>query len=203
MKWKSTGGLLFALGLGVAIPALHAESSAKVDMASAAKAFPQERGIDWVQHTQQTLAELRAKLNLLPAQTAAWDAWSEGMIKDAQENVAQAETLHEKGGDGERSATELTTPEQMQHGIERLKVRLQWMQDHLSQLEAAQARTKTFYDRLDVNQKTIFDLFWHEMYYRMAEQGFAPDMRRGYMHHGFGPADAGMCPMHPNTCRAD
>ena len=40
----------------------------------------------------------------------------------------------------------------------------------LVRLDAAQARTQTFYDALDTQQKTIFDLFWTVMHHRFAGQ---------------------------------
>ena len=63
-----------------------------------------------------------------------------------------------------------TTPERMARGIARLRAETATMQDHLTQLEAAQVRTKALYDTLSTNQKTIFDLFWHGVYHRVFRQ---------------------------------
>lgn len=132
-------------------------------------------GFDWLQHTQQTLEELRGKLNLLPAQGPAWDTWSGAVMQDARKHLAQKKYLtSEPAADG-RSLEELATPERMARAIERLRAQTTWMQEHLVQLEAAQARTKVFYDKLDTNQKTIFDLFWHEVHHRAAGHDEDPE----------------------------
>lgn len=48
---------------------------------------------------------------------------------------------------------------------------IKWMEAHLERLNAAQVRTKTFYDALDTEQKTIFDLFWTVMHQRTGLPG--------------------------------
>jgi len=153
----------------------------------AAPATPQRmpahsRGFDWIQHTQRTLEELKGKLNLAPGQMAAWDTWSAGVMKDAHQQLEQKKTWLEESGESEKSPADGTTPDRMARGIERLRAETEWMQEHLKQLEAAQVRTKTFYDALDTNQKTIFDLFWHEVDHRAG--GFHGGVG---MREGFGP----------------
>ncbi|HYB51635.1 MAG TPA: Spy/CpxP family protein refolding chaperone [Burkholderiaceae bacterium] len=138
---------------------------------------PQERRFDWFEHTQQTLGELKAKLNLAPGQTAAWNSWSAGVLADAKQQLTRMKDREEKMGEGPRAWAQGTTPERMARGIERLRAEIERMQAHLTQLEAAQGRTLAFYNQLDANQKTIFDLFWQEVHYRMVDEmetGHAP-----------------------------
>lgn len=123
---------------------------------------------DWIGHTRQTLDELKVKLNLAAGQAAAWDAWSAGVLKDAQQQLEQKKPWLEEKPHAAKRAAEETTPERMAREIERLRAQSTWMQEHLVQLEAALTRTKTFYDGLDRNQKTIFDLYWHEVHHRAA-----------------------------------
>ncbi len=142
------------------------------------------RDFDWLQHTQRTLAELKNKLNLAPAQLAPWDAWSAAVMKDARHQLEQRKPWLEESGAEMKSSVDDTTPERMRRGIERLRAESSWMQEHLAQLEAAQVRTKAFYDTLDTNQKTIFDLFWREVDHRADSCRDGPDMAA---HEGFGP----------------
>jgi hypothetical protein len=124
-------------------------------------------GFDWIEHTQQTLGELKGKLNLAPGQLAAWENWSGGVLHDAHQQLEQDKARQPQAVAPETAESE-TTPERMARGIERLRAQTKWMQEHLAQLEAAQGRTKTFYAQLDTNQKTIFDLFWHKVHHRAA-----------------------------------
>jgi hypothetical protein len=126
------------------------------------------RNFDWIQHTQRTMDELKGKLNLAPEQMAAWNTWSRGVIKDAQQQLEQKKSGHEKKNDRTKPMITDTTPERMARGIERLRAETIWMQEHLVQLDAALVRTNAFYNKLDTNQKTIFDLFWHELYHRVS-----------------------------------
>lgn len=179
---------------GVAFGALLLQCApAFADAASTTSAPPptpagaarwQGHRFDWVQHTQHTLNELKAKLNLTPAQSAAWDTWSGGVMRDAHQQYEQRKPWMEEKRAEAMPSTEVTTPERMARGIEQLRARTAWMQEHLAQLEAAQVRTKDFYDALDKNQKTIFDLFWHEMHHRSAgdDEGWG-----GCNHEGYGP----------------
>jgi hypothetical protein len=126
------------------------------------------RNFDWVQHTQRTLDELKVMLTLAPEQMTAWDTWSRGVIKDAHQQLEQKKSGHEEKGGRAKPTADGTTPERMAGEIERLRAESNWMQEHLVQLEAAQVRTKAFYNTLGTNQKTIFDLFWHEVYHRVS-----------------------------------
>jgi len=148
---------------------------------------------DWIEHTQSTLDELKVKLNLAPGQAAAWDAWSGGVLKDARKQLEQRKKLGDQRPAEDRAPPrEETTPESMARGIARLRTHTAWMQEHLAELEAAQVRTKTFYDALDTNQKTIFDLFWHEMHHRSVghdegwEMGERDSYGRGWMREEYG-----------------
>jgi hypothetical protein len=138
---------------------------------------------NWMQHTQRTLDELKAKLNLAPGQMPAWDMWSSGVITDARQQLEQRKPRHEAKA---KAATGGTTPEQMASGIERLRAETSSMQEHLVQLEAAQVRTQAFYNGLDTNQKTIFDLFWHEVYHTVSGHHDGPGMQG---HEGSGPGN--------------
>jgi len=142
------------------------------------------RNFDWIQHTQRTLDELKGKLNLAPGQVAAWDTWSSGVLKDARQQLDQKKSWLEEKEGAAKSPADGTTPDRMARGIERLRAETNWMQEHLAQLEAAQVRTKAFYDKLDTNQKTIFDLFWHEVHHRAAGHDDGWGMHE---HEGFGP----------------
>jgi len=163
--------------------AAHADQAtpARPPLGSAAA---RERGFDWIEHTQHTLDELKAKLNLTSGQTAAWDSWAGGVLKDARQQLEQKKSALEQKKLGEKSPDDVTTPERMARGIEHLRAQTKWMEEHLTQLEAAQIRTKNFYDALDKNQKTIFDLYWHEVHHRAAGHDGAGGMHE---HEGFGP----------------
>ncbi len=125
-------------------------------------------GMDWMQHTRSTLTELKDKLSLTSDQMPAWETWSKGVTQDAHQQLESNKDLREEKMSGAMSLENVTTPEQMTRGIQRMHAEIDWMQGHVVQLEAAQARTQTLYETLDTKQKTIFDLFWHEMYHRSA-----------------------------------
>jgi hypothetical protein len=127
-----------------------------------------EQDFDWIKHTEHTLGELKAKLNLTSEQMPAWDTWSRGVLQDAHQQLDQKKLEQTEKQVNVKNAMDETTPEKMENGIARLREETNWMQAHLVQLEAALARTKTFYAGLNTNQKTIFDLFWHEMHHRMS-----------------------------------
>ena len=136
------------------------------------------RNFDWIQHTQHTLDELKGKLNLAPEQIAAWDTWSQGVIKNARQQIEQEKSRHVENAGKPKPAADGTTPERMERGIEHLRAEAKWMQEHLVQLEAALARTKTFYITLGTNQRTIFDLFWHKVYHRASGYDDGRDMHQ-------------------------
>jgi hypothetical protein len=123
---------------------------------------------NWFEHTQRTLSELKVKLNLIPGQMAAWETWSNGVMTDARSQIVRMKDRQEQMANATKFWEEGATPERMQRGIERIRAEIKRMQDHLAQLEAAQARTSAFYGQLDTNQKTIFDLFWRDVHNRMA-----------------------------------
>jgi hypothetical protein len=126
---------------------------------------------DWIKHTQRTLDHLKGKLNLTPEQMPAWETWSTGVTTDANQQLEKDKTGSDEKASTPKARTDETTPERMAHGIERLRAQTDWMQAHLVRLEAAQVRTKTFYDALSTDQKTIFDLFWNGMHYRTTGHG--------------------------------
>lgn len=123
---------------------------------------------DWVKHTQQTLDDLKGKLNLTPEQMPAWDTWSTGVITDANQQLEKDKNGRDEMASTKKALIDETTPERMAKGIELLRAQTNWMQAHLVSLDAAQARTKTFYDALGTEQKTIFDLFWTVMHHRIS-----------------------------------
>ena len=49
---------------------------------------------DWIQHTQHTLDELKAKLNLGTEQLPAWSTWSGGVLKDAHQQLEHLVDQH-------------------------------------------------------------------------------------------------------------
>jgi len=122
---------------------------------------------NWFEHTQRTLGELKVKLNLAAGQIGAWDTWSNGVMTDARSQIVRMKDRQEQMASATQPWDEGTTPERMQRGIDRIRTEIKRMQEHLSQLEAAQARTSAFYSQLDTNQKTIFDLFWRDVHHRM------------------------------------
>ncbi|MFI4940055.1 MAG: Spy/CpxP family protein refolding chaperone [Burkholderiales bacterium] len=163
---------LIGLRILVAASALLLQSApvfAAEGMPPPGKMADSSHNFDWMQHTQHTLDELKGKLNLAPEQMVAWDTWSHGVLKDARQQLEQKKTRHEEEKGGKMKPTaDLTVPEQMARGIAHLREETSLMQAHLTQLEAAQVRTQAFYSTLNTNQKTIFDLFWHEVYHRVA-----------------------------------
>jgi hypothetical protein len=126
---------------------------------------------DWVKHTQQTLDDLQGKLNLKPEQMPAWDTWAKGVMADANEQVKMDETKDDDKSTGTTSQADQTTPQRIARGIARLRAQTNWMQAHLTRLDAAQVRTQTFYDALEPEQKTIFDLFWTVMHHKTSGPG--------------------------------
>ncbi len=127
--------------------------------------------IDRMQQVQQGLDELKAKLNLSPGQNEAWSTWSSGVAKAARQQFERMDAWHEKRQALRSQTPEGTTPERMAHRIEQLRERTAFMQENLIRLEAAQARTRVFYDQLDVNQKTIFDLYAQQISKKFMHRG--------------------------------
>lgn len=167
-----TKSKMFGYWMVVAVGALLLQTTpAFADVGSPMKSggmAGKNQTFDWIQHTQHTLDELKSKLNLAPEQMAAWDTWSRGVLKDGHQQLEQKKSEREEKGVKAKPIDEGTTPEQMADGIARLRAETSWMEEHLARLEAAQARTAVFYNTLGINQKTIFDLFWHEMHHRVS-----------------------------------
>jgi hypothetical protein len=132
--------------------------------------FHHSTSFDWLKHTQQTLDDLKGKLSLKPEQMPAWDTWAAGVVADANQQLETDKTTGSEMANAKQALMDETTPERMAKGIERLRAQTNWMQTHLVRLDAAQVRTKTFYDALETQQKTIFDLFWTVMHHRVAGQ---------------------------------
>ncbi|MDE1942668.1 MAG: Spy/CpxP family protein refolding chaperone [Betaproteobacteria bacterium] len=144
---------------------------------------------DWAGHTQELLTDLKSRLALTASQATAWDAWSEGALKDARAQGEQMRALLQSRAGSWNP--DLTTPERMSRKADRLRAQISMMQAHLSRVEAAQKRTRAFYNLLDLKQRTIFDLFWRQDYGNEAWPGHGMMMfREG---RGYGPMGRG-CP---------
>lgn len=160
-----------AAGQGASAPWGHAASGPEQDF-------------DWMAHTQATLATLRGLLHLDADQAGAWDRWSEGVLKDAHREL-EHKTAPMMSPTKGNTAFDESTPQQMARGIAHLRKHLAWMQTHLVELEAAQTRTQAFYEALDIKQKTVFDLYWHEVHHRVSGDDGDGDMQ-GSRHGGDG-----------------
>jgi phage shock protein A len=146
-------------------PAMAADSPHTADVA------------DRMPQVQRRLDDLKARLNLEPWQNEAWAIWSAGASEFALQRLTQKQAWLEKRKALTRPVQEGTTPERMARSIERLRARTAILQENLDRLEAAQVRTSVFYDQLDTNQKTIFDLYASQMRGRF-----------GHTHHHLGPS---------------
>jgi hypothetical protein len=122
---------------------------------------------NWIGHTQETLDTLKGLLYLEGDQKAAWDTWAGGVLQDAHRQLAMKPPQDLPRGP-HASPVGDTTPDQMARGIAHLRAGMDRMQAHLLELEAAQSRTQAFYDALDPKQKTVFDLYWHEVRHRVS-----------------------------------
>ncbi|MDB5825083.1 MAG: hypothetical protein JWR21_3787 [Herminiimonas sp.] len=103
---------------------------------------------DPVAGTQKRLEQLKQKLNLKPAQQASWDTFANATIANARARAVAHEKME---GKGQRDRQSMSTPERM----EKMAAMMRANADSLSK---AAADTKTFYDGLSVEQRTIFDL---------------------------------------------
>lgn len=116
---------------------------------------------DPVPATQKRLAELKQKLNLKPAQQAAWVTFSSDLAAQATMRAQSKEKMKAALGPDYQN---LPTPEKM----EKMVIIMRSNADFLSKTASI---TKAFYDGLSTEQKTIFDLFaktsWNN---RMKEQ---------------------------------
>jgi hypothetical protein len=134
----------------------------------------QQPDFDWLEQTQQTLDDLKGKLDLKPEQLPAWDAWATAVMADAHQQLEKGTGAVGAMAPAQNMLNDETTPERMARGIAILRAQADWMQAHLVRLDAAQVRTKTFYETLDKEQKTIFDLFWTVIHHRANEQNDWP-----------------------------
>lgn len=166
--------LVLAAGL-ILLPVAGADTPATAAPPTHEAARTYAHHFDWIEHTRSTLAELKTKLNLAPTQQAAWETWSAGVVKDAHEQLEARKSWLEESAPGAKPAGGGTTPDRMARGIERLRAENEWMQRHIVQLEGALERTRTFYAVLDANQRTIFDMFWHEMFHRVGGMPGGPE----------------------------
>ena len=151
-----TACLISGLMFGAA--ASYAAAPATQSTINSANASQQH---DPVPATQKRLAELKQKLNLKPAQQPAWDTFSRDLAAQAASRAQSKEKM--KGALGP-DYQNLPTPEKM----EKMVIMMRSNADFLSKTASI---TKTFYDGLSTEQKTIFDLFaktsWNN---RMKEQ---------------------------------
>ena len=161
MKNTCLAGLRLTVALALCLSSASAVLAQPATSGVAANA-----SVDWLSHTRSTLEDLRGKLNLGANQKAAWDAWSAGVIKDAQEQLNPRRSKTDIPSAPPIATLNDTTPQRMARSLRDMRADLVWLGQQVTQLEAAQARTQTFYDGLDRNQKTIFDLFWHELHHR-------------------------------------
>lgn len=152
---------------------LTAQVFAEDDPSYPAKEASPGPDTNWVKHTQATLDRLKGKLALTQTQMAAWENWSRAVLTDAHQQTDRKKFMHHDMHD--QAMEDETTPTRMARGIERLREENAWLQQHLTQLEAAQARTNTFYNTLSANQKTIFDLFWRDVHHQVEEHNM-PEM---------------------------
>lgn len=122
----------------------------------------------WLARNKSMLNNLKPKLNLQPDQKKAWDSWSGAITDVAKAQLKNITELHQKhmevGGLDAADKSKLTTPQRMSRGIEHLQIEIKKLQAHIDQLQLAQSSTQQFYDALDTNQKTIFDLYWQKTY---------------------------------------
>ena len=141
----------------------------------------------WIQHTEGMLEDMKLRLNLSEGQQAAWKVWSGDVLtitREQTERVDHWRNEHDKRSMAQARTLEghhhLTTPERMTHGLEHMQLEVQRLQDHVALLQKLQATTQVFYDKLDTDQKTIFDLYWQQAYHIGLMLG-----REGMMdHHG-------------------
>lgn len=109
----------------------------------------QSLSTDPVAATQKRLAELKQTLNLKPTQQAAWETFSNALVAQAKTHAQSREKMPGTFG---RDYESMPTPEKM----EKMAAMMRSNADSLSKTAAD---TKTFYNVLSVEQKTIFDLF--------------------------------------------
>ena len=96
-------------------------------------------------HWEQRQAELKAKLQLTPAQEPAWNAFVQGMKMPAKPlaQPVDRDTL-----------AKLSTPERLEKMNAAHEANLAAMQAHMKQRTEA---TRTFYGQLNADQQKVFD----------------------------------------------
>ncbi|WP_161539884.1 Spy/CpxP family protein refolding chaperone [Glaciimonas sp. PCH181] len=134
---------LFLAGAGVTA---FAQGTQPATNSAAQSVHPQK---DPTAATQKRLAELKQKLNLKPAQESAWETFSSSLTAQVTMQAQSKEKIRAAIAPGYDN---LSTPEKM----EKMAAILRSDADFLSK---SAATTKTFYDGLSTEQKTIFDLF--------------------------------------------
>ena len=204
-KWLVGVGAAWFLGTAVA-RADSAVTPPPPDKAPAPAAAHRGHGVDmWVRHTQDMLQDMKQRLNLTDGQQEAWKAWTGDVMsitRSQTERVEHWQHEHEKRAQahGMDDHMHMTTPERMEHGLEHMRVEVQRMQDHIALLEKLQVSTKQFYDALDTNQKTIFDLYWQQAYHMGLmlgrQHGMMMDHHGMSMDHHGAPQDAGTAAAH-------
>jgi len=162
---KSINTLYLASGLlmaGAGVQAIAQDMHAKTH-----DTVEETRGTakDPVAGTQKRLADLKQKLNLKSTQQAAWDTFSNALIAQAKAQTQSKEKMKATIGHGFESKP---TPEKME-------IMAAMMRTSADNLSKTAADTKTFYEVLSPEQKTIFDLF--------AKDAWNNRMRQ-HMHHG-------------------
>lgn len=145
----SIASALFAAAIIVAAPSFaNAAAAARPETKAQAGHF-QFRGKDLVVRTTRRLGDLGKKLDIKPSQQAAWQTYSAAIIAQARVQKHQWQQMRV----ARRASREhLTTPERMA----KIADRLRQASERMSQLAS---ETKTFYDQLGPEQKTIFDLY--------------------------------------------
>ncbi|OIQ99010.1 hypothetical protein GALL_189220 [mine drainage metagenome] len=145
---SSIASVLLAAAIIVAAPSFADAAAARPETNARAGHF-QFRGKDLVARTTRRLGDLGKKLDIKPAQQAAWQTYSAAIIAQARVQKHQWEQMRLS----RRASREpLTTPERMA----KIADRLRQASERMSQLAS---ETKTFYDQLGPEQKTIFDLY--------------------------------------------
>jgi periplasmic protein CpxP/Spy len=138
---------LFMAGAGSYAMAQETHAAHPAAQGSAEGAHSQSK--DPVVATQKRLAELKQKLNLKSSQQAAWDTFSNAITAQARAQAQSREKMKDTLG---RDYENMPTPEKMEKMAAMMRA-------HADSLSKTAADTKTFYDGLSAEQKTIFDLF--------------------------------------------
>ena len=148
MKFSFAAPLLAAVALIAASGFVNAADAAKPDAPTRTGNF--QRGArDPVARTTRRLDDLGRKLNIKPSQQAAWQTYSGEIIAQARMRKHRWEQMKAS----QRAPREsLNTPERMA----KIADRLRQASERMGQLAG---ETKTFYDQLEPEQKTIFDLY--------------------------------------------